>query len=83
MRITEPAIAPRSCEAEPSVDGDHLSGHPFRGGIGKIRDPPDRVVWIAASFEVYPTPRNLNGATYTIVWLAFSLDPIDRKHAST
>jgi hypothetical protein len=29
------------------------------------------------------TPRNLNDRTYTVVWLALSLDPIDRKHAST
>ena len=26
---------------------------------------------------------NLNDTTYTVVWLALSLDPIDRKHAST
>jgi hypothetical protein len=26
---------------------------------------------------------NLNDRTYTVVWLALSLDPIDRKHAST
>jgi hypothetical protein len=29
------------------------------------------------------TPRNLNDRTYTLVWLALSLDPIDRTHAST
>jgi hypothetical protein len=29
------------------------------------------------------TPRNLNDRTYTVVWLALSLDPIDRKHNST
>ncbi|WP_188607384.1 hypothetical protein [Chelatococcus reniformis] len=27
--------------------------------------------------------RNLNDKTYTVVWLALSLDPIDRTHAST
>ena len=27
----------------------------------------------------YSTPRNLNDRTYTVVWLALSLDPIDRK----
>jgi hypothetical protein len=34
-------------------------------------------------FVGYSTPRNLNDRTYTVVWLALSLDPIDRKHAST
>ncbi len=29
------------------------------------------------------TPRNLIERTYTVVWLTLSLDPIDRKHAST
>jgi hypothetical protein len=27
--------------------------------------------------------RNLNDRTYTVVWLAFSLVPIDRTNAST
>jgi hypothetical protein len=36
-----------------------------------------------AEFVGYSTPRNLNDRTYTVVWLALSLDPIDRKHAST
>jgi hypothetical protein len=31
----------------------------------------------------YSTPRNLNDRTYTVVWLALSLDLIDRKHSST
>jgi hypothetical protein len=34
-------------------------------------------------FVGHSTPRNLNDKTYTVVWLALSLDPIDRKHAST
>jgi hypothetical protein len=34
-------------------------------------------------FVGYSTPRNLNDMTYTLVWLALSLDTIDRKHAST
>ncbi len=33
-------------------------------------------------FVGYSTPRNLNDRTYTVVWLALSLDPIDPKHAS-
>jgi hypothetical protein len=33
-------------------------------------------------FVGYSTLRNLNDGTYTVVWLALSLDPIDRKHAS-
>jgi hypothetical protein len=36
-----------------------------------------------AEFVGYSTPRNLNDSTYTVVWLALSLDPIDRKHAPT
>jgi hypothetical protein len=31
----------------------------------------------------YSTPHKLNNKTYTEAWLALSLDPIDRKHAST
>jgi hypothetical protein len=34
-------------------------------------------------FVGYSTPRNLNDRTYTVVWLALSLDPIDREHNST
>jgi hypothetical protein len=34
-------------------------------------------------FVGYSTPPNLNDRTYTVVWLALSLDTIDRKHAST
>ena len=29
------------------------------------------------------TPRNLKTGAYTVVWLTLSLDPIDRKQAST
>jgi hypothetical protein len=36
-----------------------------------------------AEFVGYSTPCNLNDRTYTAVWLALSLDPIDRKRAST
>jgi hypothetical protein len=31
----------------------------------------------------YLARRNLNDGTYTVVWPALSLDPIDRKHTST
>jgi hypothetical protein len=34
-------------------------------------------------FVGYSTPRNLNERTYTLGWVALSLDTIDRKHAST
>jgi hypothetical protein len=34
-------------------------------------------------FVGYSTRRNLNDRTYTVVWLALSLGPIDRKHAQT
>jgi hypothetical protein len=36
-----------------------------------------------SEFGGYSTPRNLNGRTDTVVWLALSLDPIDRQHGST
>lgn len=31
----------------------------------------------------YSTPCSQNNKTYTEAWLVLSLDPIDRKHAST
>jgi hypothetical protein len=39
--------------------------------------------WVITKFVGYSTPRNLNDGTYTAVWLALFLDPIDRKHAPT
>jgi hypothetical protein len=51
------------------------SSRDWAAGTNKARHPH-------AEFVGYSTPRNLNDRTYTVVWLALSLDPIDRQHAS-